>query len=819
MKGKLFKRTLAVAVSVLMLTGGVSVQPYSGIFEDVAITAIAESNVTYLDAVGASQTCPTYTTVANSTTAWSNGWYVVSSNTTIADRVSVSGTVNLILCDGATLTASNGITVGNSATFNVYAQSEDEATMGVLNATTSETNNAGIGGTKSSSAGAITINGGKITAIGYYGAGIGSGCGYTVGTITINGGIIDAEDSKCYGAGIGGGSYGGKAGVIDLNGGIINAKGIGSGYSGGGSAITVNISSGVKEIVATSVRNGACIGQGYGASGSVNVVFKNNGSVVTGDAKDAVFHDSGEGTSRTIRSKVTNHSISISDEIKASVTADVSVAPQGSTVTLTLSMNVDESTLRVNDGTRDLTLTDIGNRQFTFVMPDADVTVTAIAQGEITYKLADGTPQTVSDFTEITDQVTWSSGTYAVTADTTISDRVTVSGEVHLILCDGVTLNCEKGITVAGDDSLTIYGCTAGTGTLTATADSRFSGIGGGDSHSGGTITINGGNISATGNVGAGIGGGIYAAGGNVTINGGTVTANSSNGGAGIGGGSQVGGGDPSVNTDGGMITINGGTVIANGSQSCAGIGGGERGAGGTITIRGGSITANGGSSGAGIGGGYSQSGGTISITGGTVTATGGTYGAGIGGGSGSEGAGGNITISGGNVDATGGSGAAGIGGGDECPEGTITLGWTNATDSIKATSYSGTVTFAKPFMIENGTRATASNIGGQTLIPLKSNVVIADSLNGMVIADKTSDVLFGETVTLTVTPDTGYGVKHVKYTSWQNMLIRRTSRTIPMNGSKRSTHSPFTRCCRSSSSCGDSTWRRRRNLKKTSQN
>ena len=46
----------------------------------------------------------------------------------------------------------------------------------------------------------------------------------------------------------------------------------------------------------------------------------------------------------------------------------------------------------MNDGTHDLTLTDIGNRQFTFVMPDADVTVTAIAQGEITYNEVKATP-------------------------------------------------------------------------------------------------------------------------------------------------------------------------------------------------------------------------------------------------------------------------------------------------------------------------------------------------------------------------------------------------------------------------------------------
>ena len=77
--------------------------------------------ISYLDATGTQQSCTTYTTVTNSSTSWSGGWYVVSSSTTIADRITVSGTVNLILTNNATLTASKGITVGSSATFNIYA--------------------------------------------------------------------------------------------------------------------------------------------------------------------------------------------------------------------------------------------------------------------------------------------------------------------------------------------------------------------------------------------------------------------------------------------------------------------------------------------------------------------------------------------------------------------------------------------------------------------------------------------------------------------------------------------------------------------------
>ena len=46
MKGKLFKKVLAVATSVLMLAGGASVQPFSDIFEDMAITASAADTIT-----------------------------------------------------------------------------------------------------------------------------------------------------------------------------------------------------------------------------------------------------------------------------------------------------------------------------------------------------------------------------------------------------------------------------------------------------------------------------------------------------------------------------------------------------------------------------------------------------------------------------------------------------------------------------------------------------------------------------------------------------------------------------------------------------
>ena len=321
----------------------------------------------------------------------------------------------------------------------------------------------------------------------------------------------------------------------------------------------------------------------------------------------------------------------------------------------------------------------------------------------------DGKTQTCSSATVVTaDDTGWTGsdtapGWYVVTNTVTIPRRVTVTGDVHLILGDNASLTVKGGIELAEGNSLTIYAQStdpATMGKLTANGYSDYAGIGGNCNGiyggSGGNVTIIGGTVTATSRNGAGIGGGgsNYAgSGGNVTISGGNVTAIGGNG-AGIGGGSGtyagsggnvtisggnvkassgsgagIGGGYGVNDGSGGNVTISGGSVTATGGDNGAGIGG----RGGTVTINGGSVTATGGDNGAGIGGGYGGSGGTVTISGGSVTATGGGSGAGIGGGS--FGSGGSVTINGGSVTATGGSGA-GIGGGFYgSGGGTLTIG------------------------------------------------------------------------------------------------------------------------------------------------
>ena len=195
---------------------------------------------------------------------------------------------------------------------------------------------------------------------------------------------------------------------------------------------------------------------------------------------------------------------------------------------------------------------------------------------EVTYT---GKTENCTSVESSTEAVTWDAGWYVVNSTVTISEPITVTGAVNLILADGCTLNAEKGIVVTTDNSLTIY-AQSGSGTLNATgttdsSNNASAGIGGStSSFDSGTTTIHGGVINAIGGVSsfkigaAGIGGGTVGNGnggssGTIIIYGGTVTANSGEGnvtGAGIGGGAS---GNNSNGGAGSNITIYGGSVTA----------------------------------------------------------------------------------------------------------------------------------------------------------------------------------------------------------------------------------------------------------------
>lgn len=361
------------------------------------------------------------------------------------------------------------------------------------------------------------------------------------------------------------------------------------------------------------------------------------------------------------------YAVTVADTQNGSVAADKETARAGDTVTLTVTPDrcYQLDTLTVTD--KDNTEITVSNNQFT--MPDADVTVTASFAirdnvKSVSYMDDNGEQQTVYATVISADEATWNDGEwYCTDTDLSIASRVVVDGSVNLILVDGATLTVPKGINVPEGSSLTIYGQSAGTGTLLITApDSGNAGIGGNKESRTGNITINGGTIDAKATGGAAAIGSGYSGrnGASITIGGGTIHAHAAgSGNTGCGAGVGTGNADSS----GCNITITGGTIEASGEYGAAGIGTSTAGGGpANVSIEGGKITATGGQYGPGIGSGYGANGtGTIAITGGEVEATGGQNAAGIGGGYTAASV---ITISGGTVTATGGTGGAGIGSG-----------------------------------------------------------------------------------------------------------------------------------------------------------
>ena len=192
---------------------------------------------------------------STTTTNWENETYILNSDITISDRITVKRTATLVLNTGYTLTLQKGIYIDPDGTLiingdgNLVTTGESQnagiTVRGTLeinggNITSTGGNDAaGIGGDHYGWSNTVIINGGNITATGKTGgAGIGGGSGYNwsgayggCGTVIINGGIVRATGSD-IGAGIGGGRgnngnescAGGGYDLIEINGGQVYAK-------------------------------------------------------------------------------------------------------------------------------------------------------------------------------------------------------------------------------------------------------------------------------------------------------------------------------------------------------------------------------------------------------------------------------------------------------------------------------------------------------------------------------------------------------------------------------------------------------------------
>ena len=456
------------------------------------------------------------------------------------------------------------------------------------------------GGVANNSGATLILNGGSIknNTANYNGGGI-----RNYGELSLNGGEIKNNTCGDNGAGI----------YCDSN---VTFKMSGSPVVSDNKTISgddYNIDlTGYKIIITGAVSSSARLGVRGGSNRAFTQGLKGNGSVENFfcDYSGNLVRTDSDGEAIVVAAR--NITINSSGKGTTSVDAENNKAAAGDTVTVTAKPNagcyvesvsyepigvVDSASGTLYTGTSD-NLNQTVNAQFT--MPDGSVNVTVIyRQQPLNYLDIDGSTKTLTDYTVVTNETqTMSTGWYAVTGNVTINRRVEISGNVNLLLCDGAEYKSDGGIKVQSGNSLTIWQQENGTGKLTAVVSSysnkNIAVIGSNKGQQHGDIIINGGIINVTAPVNnPAIGCGETtntnqsAGSGTITINGGNITAKGGRLSSAIGGG---------WGRSGGIITINGGVVDATPADNSAAIGSGYRGLENdtTVTINGGNVTAHG---------------------------------------------------------------------------------------------------------------------------------------------------------------------------------------------------------------------------------
>lgn len=286
-------------------------------------TALAADSVSYVEyswdedtstLTSETKSVTEYTTVTNSDTAWSNGWYVVSGSvsSTRDTTITVSGTVNLILTQGSSLTLNYGrISISSGSTLNIYGQDTGSGTLTLGGYGRSTSSGIGLNGSS-----ALNIHGGTITANGYcYNNKVDAAPGIDVGTgtLTVYGGEVNAEAGTYSNAGYGAGIRVTSGGTVSIYGGTVTAtgasnrsalgvSGAGIGGNGGSSAGetcgTVNIYGGTVTATGGSGGSGASAGIGGGQGGTTSNQGGGGNVTITGGTVTAIGGESTAGNAQ-----------------------------------------------------------------------------------------------------------------------------------------------------------------------------------------------------------------------------------------------------------------------------------------------------------------------------------------------------------------------------------------------------------------------------------------------------------------------------------------------------------------------------------------
>lgn len=415
-----------------------------------------------------------------------NKIYIINKNTNLTStggRIEIKGNVTLILDSGSSFTVPRGFYVPEGTSLTIEG-------TGSLTINNVERYRAGIGGvlgeengntTGIRDAGTITINGGTINITGCFsdtgGAGIGGGYSGNGGTVTINGGTVNATGGAAA-AGIGGGAYGGDGGNIVINGGkvvarggyvknstypdgyYVNGSGIGGGY--GGDSGTVEIKGGTVEA--------------YGGSGAAGI-----GAGISSGAGD---FKKGECKTVTITG---GHVTAVGGDYGAGIGNGYDA--NAGTITISGS----ETTVIATGGKWG---PGIGGCFIQSITVEDIVTVN-ISGGNVTATGGAGAAGIGGGYHH-------NSGVAPAGTVTISGGTVTATGGVKEYDDAGGGAGIGSGYSNSSDSGAGVNLTISGSNTVVnATGKDGGAGIGGGKRRDGGTVTINGGKVTATGSANA----------------------------------------------------------------------------------------------------------------------------------------------------------------------------------------------------------------------------------------------------------------------------------------------------------------------------
>lgn len=486
-------------------------------------------DVTYIDENGDEKTVSAIVLNGGEATTLNAGLYVVNSNITYTGTVTLSGNVKIVLMDGCTMNigtsesrlSGEGIKYNSNETLTIYGQTNGTGTLSVY---TSGGWNFGI------YAGAITINGGHVTAD------TNGNNAYAIyaETVTINGGHVTAHTA-------GSGAYAiySRIAAFTYNGGIVSASaddttsdeimGYNSRAIASSGGYTFNWRNATDRITI----------------GTTGLLFDPNAP--SGDEKTATFSKPfSDGTttySGTLTGTELNALAGKTLQPAYTITYDLaggSVATENPTT-----YTIESAAITLNNPTREgytfagWTGTDLDAATTTVTIAhgsSGDRSYTATWLELFSYIDENGAAQSHTAAVIDGSRTNLPGGWYVVNNDVALTTKLNFTGDTHLILADGKTLSidassdnythyvyyglsCMEGEIGSSPTfhDLTIYGQAKGTGKVTS--DHGHPGYGTSFAYYAKNITINGGVVEAT-NTGNGV-----SASTSITINGGQILA------------------------------------------------------------------------------------------------------------------------------------------------------------------------------------------------------------------------------------------------------------------------------------------------------